>query len=700
MKKFYYLLAICSFLAIQNKQGYCQMAVSRNDSINYKYLNSILVTANRISLPLKLNPGAVSLVSTPVLLSMPRSVSVDEALRLVPGVRIDNQANGARVHMSIRGQGILSERGLRGIKVLVDGIPGNDPTGFAPDLYDIDWAALNRIEVLRGPSASLYGGGSNAGILNITTPEGGDRKFNGTFFSSAGSNGFFKLMGEADGTDRNLKYRFTYSNYGGNGYRDHTAFRGSVFSDKVSWQAGANVKITQVLIVSHYFNQNAEGLNLSQLDNPRQSNPDAIPFNEYQDTRRITNGMLADFRISGNQNVVVTGYLKVTGYKEPGSSAVQYRDFVTPGTSLQYNLNSGSGRYKNHLSAGVDLQLQRIYEYKVQNIKDTTRTEKPGEISYHVIEGSTLLANQTISQGSFGLFAVDRIELGPRLNSILSVRHDNISNRLTDKLNSPDPLSGSALFKKVTSRLGFSFSVNDALSVFANIGQGFLPPSTEELINNPVAFGGFNKDLKSATSFGEEIGFRGYLLNSLFYDVTLFYLDTKNDFYRYRVPSRPLETFYGNAGASKRKGVETYLNWTPVSNMEIRLSYTFSDFRYSSPDSISGNHLPNSPAHQLFADASYKAGKHLSFGISFEMQSRWYIYTDVVHSNIYQKGFDLLHARMSYDFTFAGVRGTVSLYGRNLTDKQYIAFTEPDPDGNSYQPSARREVIASLRILF
>jgi iron complex outermembrane recepter protein len=698
MNRLFSVLTIYGLLIPLNLTCYGQKSVV--DSVNYQYLDEILVTASRISSPLKLNPGAVSLVSTPVLLTMPRSVSADEALRFVPGVRIDNQANGSRIHMSIRGQGILTERGLRGIKVLIDGIPGNDPSGFTPDLYDIDWAALSRIEVFRGPSASIYGGGSNAGILNIKTPEGREKKFNGTLFASGGSNGFFKLRGEVDGSDKNLKYRFTYSNYGGDGYRYHTAFRGSIFSDKITWQAGENVKITQVLIVTHYFNQNAEGLNLSQLDDPQQANPDAIPLNEFQDTRRVTNGLHADFRISGNQDIVVTGYLKVTGYKEPGSSAVQYREFMTPGASVQYNLNSGSEKLKNHLSTGVDFQFQRINEYKTQNIKDTTRTENIGDISYHVIEGNTLLANQTIDQNSFGLFAVDKLEFGPRLNSVFSIRYDNISNELTDKIFSPDPLSGSASFKKVTSRLGVSYSLHNAISLYANIGQGFLPPSTEELINNPVSYGGFNQDLKPATSLGEEIGFRGYIMNSLFYDVTLFYLDTKNDFYRYRMPSRPLETFYGNAGASKRKGIEMYINWTPVRNLEMQLSYTFSDFRYTSPDSISGNHLPNSPSHQLFADAGYKVGQHLSCGLSFEMQSKWYIYTDELHSNISQDGFSLLHARVSYDLKIGGIKGSFSLYGRNLTDKQYIAFTEPDPDGNSYQPSARREIIASLKILF
>ena len=104
------------------------------DTISYRNLGEVIVSANRLSVPLKSNPGAVALVSAPVLGTMPRSIAVDEALRLVPGVRIDNQANGSRIHMSIRGQGILSERGLRGIKVIMDGIPVNDPSGFASDL--------------------------------------------------------------------------------------------------------------------------------------------------------------------------------------------------------------------------------------------------------------------------------------------------------------------------------------------------------------------------------------------------------------------------------------------------------------------------------------------------------------------------------------------------------------------------------------
>jgi iron complex outermembrane receptor protein len=695
MKKTIYLFFI---ITLFNLELSGQQKIT--DTINYKNIGEIIVTTNRLSVPLKSNPGAVTLVNTPTLYGMPRSVAADEAFRLVPGVRIDNQANGSRIHMSIRGQGILSERGLRGIKVLIDGIPVNDPTGFAPDLYDVEWSAVERIEVLRGPSASLYGGGANAGILNIKTPDGGEKPVNAMLYSSFGSNGYFKGVAQVDGTSEKLKYRVSYSNYGGDGYRLHTAFRGQVFNEKLTWQPSSNAKITQLLTISQYFNQNAEGLNLSQLNDPRQANPDAIPCNEYQLTRRITNGLLSQFRISDNQEIQLSGFMKITDYKEPGSSAVQYRTFITPGGSAQYNLNWGSNNIVNHLSAGVDFQFQGIEEYKLPNIKDPLRTEEFGEIDMAVQEGDSLLANQTINQSSAGLFLIDRIELGKKFSAMLSIRYDGMSNKLTDKINRPDPLSGSANFTNVTARLGFVYNLHPAFNIYANIGQGYLPPATEELMNNPASFGGFNEDLKPATSLGEELGLRGYAGTSLYYDLTFFYMKTKDDFYRYRMPSRPLETFYGNVGSSNRVGLESFINWTPVKNLTLQAAYTFSNFKYTTPDSINGVWLPNSPVHQLYADASYKIGGHFEIGLSTEFQSKWYIYTSKVNSNVYQEGFNIYHARFSYNFTVGGIKAMASVFGKNLTDKQYIAFTEPDPDGNSYQPSARREIFVSIRLQF
>jgi iron complex outermembrane receptor protein len=276
-----------------------------------------------------------------------------------------------------------------------------------------------------------------------------------------------------------------------------------------------------------------------------------------------------------------------------------------------------------------------------------------------------------------------------------------MSNRLTVNMRTVNSLSGNADFKKSTARIGFSYSLSHSTNLYLNWGLGFLPPATEELASNPASFGGFNHNLVPATSNGEELGLRGSLGNCLFYDFTFFSLVTKNDFYRYRIlPSRPLETFYGNAGSSKRYGIESYFRYSPVKQLVFQLAYTFSHFRYTSPDSINGNWLPNCPEHQLYAEAEFEFIKNFIAGIGTEYQSNWAIYIDNINKSVFQNGYNLFNARISYTFRFQGINASLSVFGKNLLDQKYIAFTEPDPNGNSYQPAAEREFFASLRLRF
>jgi outer membrane receptor for Fe3+-dicitrate len=245
-----------------------------------------------------------------------------------------------------------------------------------------------------------------------------------------------------------------------------------------------------------------------------------------------------------------------------------------------------------------------------------------------------------------------------------------------------------------------SYALSSLVNLYANLGQGFLPPATEELASNPLSYGGFNQDIIPATSIGEEIGIRGYKGDNFYYDITAFILNTDNDFYRYRISDRPLETFYGNAGSSQRYGVETYVKYSPVKPLLIQAAYTYSHFKYTAPDSINGNWLPNSPQHQLYAGIEVNFLKNFSFGISTEFQSKWYIYTDVVNKDINQDGFMLYHARLAYHFILGHLDGELSIYGRNLTNTKYMGFTEPDSGGNSYQPGPGREVFGGVKLLF
>jgi len=666
--------------------------------------HEITVTAPRVEIALKQNPAATTVVETQILQTMPRTIAIDEALKLVPGVKVDNQADGERVHLSIRGQGILTERGTRGIKTLVDGIPLNDPSGFVPDFFDIDWATVRRVEVLRGPAAAFYGSSSSGGILNILTRDGGPAPISGIGYFTAGSYGFYKGQAEAGGTLGPMNYRLSGSGLTSDGYRQHTKYWADNFYGKFHFNVAPAVKLTAVLGWTDFFNENAEGLNLAWFSaNPsllrRNANPDSNTFNEYQKTARLTSGITASIGLGANLDLALTSSYRHTKYTESVPSSLIHRGYDTPSFSLQVNHTAGEDRFKNHLSVGADFGWQTIDEFKHPNLGNA-------------VEGPGLLSDQTMSQGAAGVFVLERVELGPRWGISLSLRYDNVTCKLDDHVGS---LSGDASYKKATGRIGVTWNPLSDFGLYANWGTGFLPPGTEELANNPSSFGGFNRDLKPALANGEEIGARGSIGPSLVYDLALFQLATDNDFGRYRMTTRPLETFYGNVGSTARYGLEAYLAWYPSEPLAFRLAYTYSHFKYDTVQTFdaagaySGTWLPNSPQHQLYLDGEYKITPALTAGASLEYVSSWYIDSTnrvfpidpILYPGVFYGRTDpyaLVHVRLGYKFEVGGAPWELVLSGRNIFGVEYYGFTEPDPDGNSYQPAATAEWTLGLRL--
>ncbi len=689
------LLIVCSYSYAQNEN----LDSAKNE---YKYPLEIIISAPRFNIPLKENSFATSIVGYDFLSTMPKSIAVDEALKLVPGVKVDNQANGERIHLSIRGQGILTERGIRGIKVLLDGLPVNDPTGFAPDLFDVDWATVERIEVLRGTGASLYGGSSSAGILNIITQKGSDKLLSGQGQFSLGSNNFWKGLGQFGATVKDVNYRVSFSRNMGDGYRDHTHFWNNNVYGKATYTPNKNITLTPLFSYTDSYHENPEGINLQQYqENPKQANPDAVPFNEYLETNRITTGLVGSMKINDMHDFNFNIYSKRTLFTEANNHTFVDRTYLTPGTSVQYNLHFGNKSYRNHISAGTDLQWQTIDEKRVPND--------------HSERVNLVVSNETIRQRGLGVFFVDRLELGDKFDFMASVRYDDIKNELADHLKSPYDASGDAKFNQTTGRFGMTYSPVPTLNIYANVGQGFLPPATEELAQNPDNFGGFNTHLVPATSVGEDIGVRGTVGNKLYYDIGLFYLTTKNDFDRYRItdPLRNQETFYKNAGSSRRFGSEAYLRYNPVRELTLQAAYTYSNFKYTNetPNKVvmddtsiykyvvDGNYLPNSPQHQLYFDAQYEIVPHLYVGLSTEVLSKAYIDGANVETEAVE-GYALFNGRIVYDWSLSKFNGQISFNATNLGDKKYVAFSEPDPGGNAYQPGAGRQFFGNLKINF
>jgi iron complex outermembrane recepter protein len=673
------------------------------DTMRFYLQTEINVSAPRMDLKLKNIPFSTSIVNFEQINTVPRLIAVDEALKLVPGVRIDNQADGMRVHMSIRGQGILTERGIRGIKILYDGLPLNDPTGFAPDFFDIDFATVDKIEVLRGPGASLYGGSSSAGIINILSKNAPMKPYFGEAMVDYGSTNFWKALGRFGGGFDKFNYTVNLSRNMGEGYRIHTHYQGDNIYAKANITPSSSFKLTPVLSYIDVYHENAEGLNADQYaQDPKQANGDAIPFNEYLETKRFSTGVSGQWNYLNTHVIDFNGFYKNTKFTEANNKTFTDRTIDNFGGTLQYTLNTGkpNSSIKNHFSVGSDINLQKFNASQVINIL-TVRSDK--------------VSDADVKQTGIGAFAIEKIDFGKYWSAMLSARYDKIKNELTDNFKAGGiDRSGNADFNNTTGRFGLTFAPIEEANLFANWGQGFLPPATEELVQNPDAFGGFNTHLTYAKSNGFDFGIRGTIKDMLYYDVTGFYLKTENDFDRYRVPDRGVETFYTNTGASNRMGVELYSKFTPIRPLKIELAYTFASYKYKidAPKLIvmddttihkyieDGKYLPNSPQHQIYFDIQYsEILPHVTIGLSGEALSKWFIDGANLENEAAQ-GYALMHARIVYTAKIKNIDYELSFNVKNIADKQYVAFTEPDPGGNSYQPAARRQFFGGFKIRF
>jgi iron complex outermembrane receptor protein len=200
-------------------------------------------------------PYPISIVTGSQLTRGTSSIFIEEALRAVPGVQIHNRFNLAQgERIVIRGAGPRAQFGVRGIRILVDGIPATLPDGQAT-LDHLDLAGLVRVEALRGPNATLYGNAAG-GVLHFRTADPasgptqlGLRWTGGTLGSTSGAggvgsvrNGMWTLEGSATGAVGDLGYRVGVTHTDFDGYR-----RNPVADDGSTFGAGTRATLNSTL---------------------------------------------------------------------------------------------------------------------------------------------------------------------------------------------------------------------------------------------------------------------------------------------------------------------------------------------------------------------------------------------------------------------------------------------------------------------
>jgi hypothetical protein len=144
-----------------------------------------------------------------------------------------------------------------------------------------------------------------------------------------------------------------------------------------------------------------------------------------------------------------------------------------------------------------------------------------------------------------------------------------------------------------------------------------------------------------------------------------------------------------------------------LDNLSLQLTYTYSDYKYISASidplyTDTAYVLTTPPQHRLYSEIIYSPVVNIQISLGSWHQSKWAIYTDAKAYNgeldpaIYQNwqdGFNLFNTRISCTWNLWDLNGDRSIFVRNFTGEKYMAFTEPDPDGNSYHPRTTKRIL-------
>jgi iron complex outermembrane receptor protein len=649
-------------------------------------LDEIVITADRIGKPLRDIARSVSIVGQARIQEATQQLALDEALTLVPGLYMQNRYNFAQdLRVAIRGFGARSAFGIRGVKVIVDGIPETLPDGQA-GVDSIDLGSASRIEVLRGPSSTLYGNASG-GVIAVWTERGPETPFiEGRVV--AGDYGFEKYQLKAGGRSGRFDYLVNLSTMKIDGYRDHSLAESTVLNARLGFDVSETGRLS--VLLNNTDQPTADdpgGINLAQAtDDPRSARDVNVAFDsgEALDQQRI--GLVYDMdRDVGH--LLLRNYYVWRGFENKlpfaDGGAVDLDRFFY-GLGAQYTLGDFMPDTLE-VTVGVDIDRQDDERRRFDNNAGT-----PGDLVFDQQE--RVDANGFFVQGEFAIGEAWGVSAG--------LRYDDVTFDVNDRFTGDGDDSGAISFDAWSPSVGVRAGLGSGM-VFANYSTSFETPTTTELAN-PDGSGGFNAALDPQTADNVEIGWKTGGEHTYF-EFAVFRIDLEDELVPFELEAFPGRTFYRNAGQSSRSGLETAFSWTHDSGFGIDLSWTWSDFTFDdfvdeNGNDFSGKELPGLPAQFGYLGLRYQSDGGL--GVVWDNTWSGELYANNANS-VRVSSYLVSSLRASYELTRGNWLIRPFLGINNLFDESYNSNIRINAfGGRYYEPAPDRNVYAGLTVRF
>jgi iron complex outermembrane recepter protein len=677
--------------------GAAQQAAGESDTIPvapvYR-LPPIDATVARGALPRDRVPFAISVVEAGQLHPAMPAVDLHEVLRVVPGVLVGNRHNLAMdTRIVVRGFGARSAFGVRGVRIMLDGIPLTLPDGQAA-LTNVDVGSLGRVEVLRGPAASLYGNAAG-GVIALTSreppPEGllEARLAVGSYGTSDPLN-LARYQANAGRTGARDSWFVGLSHLSTDGFREYSRARRSGLSARYRRALGENSAVTTILNVAAVpLAENPGALPLdSALQRPRMAWPQNVNSGSSKEVAQAQGGV-AFTHDAGPAMLEAAAYGLGRSMDNPLPFG-RYIQLRRTGWGARV-VARGTAPAPTTWAVGVEANAQRDDRLE----RDNVAGEPVGPVYQDRIDRVV----------SIGPFAFVQASLAPRLAIRAGGRYDAVAFDSDDRLGESgtdrparrvlDAWSGSA---------GALVDLGHGVRTWSSLSTWFQTPTTTELINAPPAPGetccqtGFNPELEPQDGWGWEVGVGGGS-GSVRWEVVGFDLRVRNEILPFQVEGAQGRDFYRNAGRSSHRGLEVAAQAPVGRDWATALAYTYSAYRFAEPldATLTGNRLPGIPPHRVEARISWsRAGNMLGLDVE------WADHSPVNDANTARApSYTLLDLRAARAVRTRSATLEPFLALTNVLDSRYSSSVVINAFGGRYhEPGPGRAVLTGIKASF
>ena len=657
-------------------------------------LDSVVVSGSRVEHSSFDLPAAVDVVDAERIGAGQARVNVSEALAAVPGITVQNRQNYAQdLQISSRGFGARSAFGVRGIRLVADGIPASMPDGQGQAAtFNLDRA--ERIEVMRGPMSSIYGNHAG-GVIQLFTPDGKGAPSVETSLA-AGSDGAWKADVSAQGEAGGVGYVLDTSRFSTDGYRQHSAATRDQSMAKLTFRPSEDGKLT---LLANTFSQDAQDP-LGQTWEAYRADPRSVAANAllYNTRKRIehTQGGIAYEHRFGEQTIHLSAYAGERSVIQYQSipRAVQLDNTGHSGGIIDFDRSFAgvSGRWSGRFGlAGGQLTTTVGFDYE-QSTDDRRGYEN--FIGTTLGVKGTLRRNEENRVASFDQYAQAEWQ-GERWTFTGGLRHSRVAFRVDDAYLANGDDSGRVDYSKTTPTLAALYRLTPTVNLYASASRGFEAPTFNEMFYSSGG-GSFNFGLKPSTSTHFEAGLKAYVGDDSRLDVALFEIRTEDELVVKESDNG--RTAYQNAGRTLRQGIEIALDSRWAANFTSRLAYTYLDAHYEQGFSYTtstgatkvveaGKSLPGVAAHALFGELAWK---HPASGFHAAVEGIARSKVEVEDSNADRAApaYAIANLRFGVDRQYGSLKLRGFLRFDNLFDRQYVGSVVVGDGNKRYYEAA------------